>query len=589
MNQDVQPLDSHPASPAGVVAPPTWTWLIFFLIAPFVLWVGFSIGQKAMNVGLADGPKDPDPVEVLPDTMFRGWDKPEMVIVFSGQTFGYLQPCGCSNPQIGGLARRYNFIQMLKKRGWPVAAIDLGELYPKRDPKKLAVGEQEKEKFRATLKSLALMDYVGYGIGESELKMPLALGLADAAALNLKDAPRPFLSNLNDPGNIFSALGGHQYRIVGGQVKVGIANLVAPSMAKKFIDDPNLKFHSYETMLEPIMKQFAKANVAVSIVLLQSDYDQDPAVPAAPRPFQLEVKQCAELVAQVKQRNNNVALVDLIGHTSDQDNPPGQLEMIKGSESRSFYLGHNGKYVGVLGVFRQPNNQRFLLKYELVPLSPIFATPKHAQANHPVMNLIEEYAKTVKDRDFLAAYAPLRHPHETQRDPALLKAGIEAKFVGSDRCGDCHPHAFKVWTNSKHSQAFDTLVKDKNPSHRQHDPDCVICHTVGFKHPTGYYDPPAGANAKKVADHNMKLRHVGCENCHGPGSMHANDPKNKNYYPLINPLTLGVPPNPQKLLKLDFFCFKCHDTENDVHWGAKNFNQMWKGLEHSTPKPGGGN
>src|SRR5262245_23753911 len=49
---------------------------------------------------------------------FKGWPKPELVLVLSGQMHGYMLPCGCSRPQYGGLERRYNFLQKLQGRGW---------------------------------------------------------------------------------------------------------------------------------------------------------------------------------------------------------------------------------------------------------------------------------------------------------------------------------------------------------------------------------------------------------------------------------------------------------------------------------------
>ena len=43
------------------------------------------------------------------------------------------------------------------------------------------------------------------------------------------------------------------------------------------------------------------------------------------------------------------------------------------------------------------------------------------------------------------------------------------------------------------------------------DPKCVGCHTIGFGTMTGYRREFAGA----------KLANVGCESCHGPGSLHV--------------------------------------------------------------------
>src|SRR5882724_6944156 len=52
----------------------------------------------------------PPVVESRPiEDLFRDWPanrKPDVVLVLSGQEHGYLQPCGCSKPQLGGLVRR---------------------------------------------------------------------------------------------------------------------------------------------------------------------------------------------------------------------------------------------------------------------------------------------------------------------------------------------------------------------------------------------------------------------------------------------------------------------------------------------------
>jgi len=66
-------------------------------------------------------PKVEKPKETLVDgqPLFANWpanQKPDAVIVFTGQTWGFLQPCGCSRPQTGGLERRAVFIDHLRRR-----------------------------------------------------------------------------------------------------------------------------------------------------------------------------------------------------------------------------------------------------------------------------------------------------------------------------------------------------------------------------------------------------------------------------------------------------------------------------------------
>src|SRR4051812_7535707 len=86
----------------------------------------------AWKLWAADPPVGGEPnVGGLP--LFTHWpqnQKPEAVLVLTNQTFGYLSPCGCSRPQKGGLERRYNFMQSLRAKGWPVIGLDGGDISP---------------------------------------------------------------------------------------------------------------------------------------------------------------------------------------------------------------------------------------------------------------------------------------------------------------------------------------------------------------------------------------------------------------------------------------------------------------------------
>src|SRR5262245_45944428 len=50
--------------------------------------------------------------------LFDGWDKPAVAILFSGEMHGYIEPCGCSLHQLGGLSRRADLLRQMEKRGW---------------------------------------------------------------------------------------------------------------------------------------------------------------------------------------------------------------------------------------------------------------------------------------------------------------------------------------------------------------------------------------------------------------------------------------------------------------------------------------
>src|SRR6266581_1531367 len=97
--------------------------------------------------------------------------KPELVIVFSGQQHNYEGPCGCTNPQYGGLERRCNLINQLRAFGLPVTAFDLGDIYSFHFPSKYK--DQSKLKYSTSMQALDLMQYAAVAVGPEEFRIPL--------------------------------------------------------------------------------------------------------------------------------------------------------------------------------------------------------------------------------------------------------------------------------------------------------------------------------------------------------------------------------------------------------------------------------
>ena len=105
-----------------------------------------------------------EPAKVAaPPAVFVGWPKPDLAIVVSGQQHGYLQKCGCSSPQLGGLTRRYNFLESLRGKGWPIVAVDVGEIANNHGPQAML-------KYEYSMKALRLMDYSAVGLGKNRVQ-----------------------------------------------------------------------------------------------------------------------------------------------------------------------------------------------------------------------------------------------------------------------------------------------------------------------------------------------------------------------------------------------------------------------------------
>ncbi|HVH99941.1 MAG TPA: multiheme c-type cytochrome [Enhygromyxa sp.] len=114
--------------------------------------------------------------------------------------------------------------------------------------------------------------------------------------------------------------------------------------------------------------------------------------------------------------------------------------------------------------------------------------------------------------------------------PPAPPAG-QASYVGIDACADCHDEAVAQWKTTVHARGYQTLVT----ANKQFDLSCVGCHVTGFRAPGG---------SEVVENHH--LQSVQCEQCHGPGSLHVEDPSSAN-------IRLQAPSS---------VCLSCHTPEH---------------------------
>lgn len=523
--------------------------------------------------------------------VFSSWPKdakPDAVVVLSGQTFGFLQPCGCSRPQMGGLERRANFIAGLKTKGWPVVAADLGDVYPAK-----GTTDQSLLKYAATMNALRDMGYVAVGTGKLEYTAGLLRVVAEYALQ--KERP-PFTLAGNVVGladgkpvprdAFFPAAPGGTRTMVGsaevadaGAVAVGFVGVVGPTLAKEAVKlDPSIDFEGNKAVLAAAAQALAAGpkKPAVSVLLYQGTAEEARKVAADWPQFQVILCQ------------------------ADDDEPPQFPEYVAhpgGGKTMVVQVGHKGKYVGAVGVFKKPGGG-FDLTYQLVPMSEEYLTPDDPAAEKAsrTLAILEEYAKQVKDRNLMGKVPQAPHPAQLQEPKQNLT------FVGSEKCTGCHAAEYVKWKGSPHAHAYETLeVKAKRPGLRQFDAECVVCHTVGFGYKSGF----------TTADKTPALKNNGCENCHGPGSGHVAAPQNAQLYKLLSPwkqdkgdklpdaATMDklaalsprdrgqVPLTPAQnrvVNAVERSCMKCHDGENDPHFDLYKY---WPKVTHSGLANGG--
>jgi hypothetical protein len=477
--------------------------------------------------------------------LFDKWGRPDLVLMLSGEMHGYLQPCGCTNPQYGGLTRRYNLWQALQEQGWPVVALDLGDM-PQRS------GPQAMLKYTYGMRALDVMKYSAVSVGEIEMRWHLPNIIGEYALNN--PTPRILAGNIVQDQNFKDFISDSE--LAAGQKgvpKVGVVSLIGPSVEKQVTAAglPLPKFKpGVPQILTAALVGLQKKGADINVMLYQGT--------------DKEAEKVATFCQGQRQKNAAFPQLDVILCLSDNPEPPGQPAKV--GNTLIVMVGHKGRFVGVMGVFRNnADNPPFKLEYQLVSIAPEFETRANKVEGHKLMELMKKYAEEVKTGNYLAKFKQTEHPIQL-----VFK---NAQYVGSDDCKTCHKDAFKIWKGSGHAHAYKTLEDAKNPSLRQFDGECVVCHTVGFNYKTGFRD------LQKTAF----LTDVGCECCHGPCSDHVANPRNADIHKEINPFKYrgkepeAAPQNQARMQRIDNFCQKCHDLDNDVNWVFAN---SWPKIVH---------
>lgn len=103
-------------------------------------------------------------------------------------------------------------------------------------------------------------------------------------------------------------------------------------------------------------------------------------------------------------------------------------------------------------------------------------------------------------------------------------------YMGTAGCSACHQTYEESWKKTRHATAFDSLVN----AGKSNDPECIVCHSVGFGEKGGFF----------TLETTPELANVQCEECHGLDREHVED-----FSRPMRPVTEKV-------------CLKCHTGEN---------------------------
>ncbi|MCY1081006.1 multiheme c-type cytochrome [Archangium lansingense] len=470
-------------------------------------------------------------------------DAPGAILLLSADTRGYLGPCGCSENMRGGIARAASQVKEARKGALPVLYVDGGDSLfgePKLKPEQVP---QEERKAKALAEAMKGMGLTVRATGE----LDDARGAGFRQGLGLPEL---------EPGGVkVLAAGARKVGVVSAADAAGLKQAAAKARAggaafvvglfhgtvqeaQQAVSTPELGVDlvlATHTASEFDGEENKLVRDAVPIVALQSKGRSllrvDLAYGAKPGHFTLQ-KTAEDSEREASSIERRLALMDkeinLPGISPDRK----QLLQQKREE-----LVARRQTLLTAPVAAAGEGDSFSVRF--VPLESTLPSDPAAQA------VVNTYDADVGKMNLEWAKA------HGQDCPAPEKG--QAAFVGNTACAECHAESFPVWEASKHHHAWKTLEDVGKQFHL----NCTGCHVTGWEKPGGV------CRLDKVAGR----ENVGCESCHGPGSLHAEDPSADN-----------IVARPGQDM-----CVTCHNRENSPHFDFATYVPRILGPGHGQP------
>jgi hypothetical protein len=439
-----------------------------------------------------------------------------VVIFYTGETRGTLEPCGCTSDPLGDFARVTALVRKEIRAGNAVLMVDTGDLlFPEGT---ISPARQAAARLRATF------------LAEQMVKLPLggiAIGAADLA-LGI-DAVKPKRLAANVPEARFV----EPSRIVEtGRMRIGVVGIADAAIAAKLgvlARDPS----------ETARAEVARLRAAgAEVVILLAPIER----PAART---LARTSGADFVIAGKNVGAGMARAEAAGSAflvapGDELQRVGKLEIVlRGAGPRTA-----GEALVDGGGAELARARRIELDRRIAQLDQYIARWKADPTSDPAYvdgksrerdELREERAKLgegawrppVSGSYFVNALVPIRRslPRDSvlstdmhKLDRAIGEANLRsaeppapaepgrAFYVGGAACVSCHKPAAKFWKKTMHAEAWKTLVDVGKEAHDE----CVNCHVTGF-----------GEVGGTSLGHTRGFQDIQCEVCHGPGSIHV--------------------------------------------------------------------
>jgi hypothetical protein len=434
-----------------------------------------------------------------------------------------LEPCGCQQRPLGGVARLATALARAGADGAPSLLLAAGDLAAGTE---VAKGDESSAVTQETWRAETLID-IWRELGmDAACPGPLDLEARAATTALIARGGFPWVvENMADSALPLT----RAVLLDAGGIRVGVFGLVAPSpglspSVSAMLTDPPLAELARTTASE-LRTKGARVVVAlvhadrrtardlggngIDIVVLGGLDAEQPLAPV--------VHRGTAIVHAGRQGQRLLSLELGLGHSGDQSelhDESAWTRNVARSEVERDVADLSSKLAawekdGTVATADLEGQRSRLAAMKSTLAAPAVAHYEGRWFEASVLELSPEVVEQPAIGQRLNAYDVRVNDHNRVALQGLLPppapAGI-ASYVGSEACKGCHDAAYAWWKRTPHGNAYATLER----VHKEFNLSCVGCHVTG-------YNRPGGSTVTHVAD----LKNVGCESCHGPGSLHA--------------------------------------------------------------------
>lgn len=409
----------------------------------------------------------------------RTFPGPQRIVIdVTGNVSGTVEPCGCYEGQLGGLAKRA-WITSETRRQNPdgYLMLDYGNLLFPNQPSNGFDSAQRLLRARLLAQGTSKLKLDAYNLSIPDFEQGQG-----AAIQILRTGGVPIISaNLQDSGGRPLAPGFISLSRRG--VRIAITGISEP-------------LNNAEPLPEGIRVSPPIQSLEKLVPVLRRDHDLLIILSHVRRPTAADIEK-------------KFAPAIVLGAQYDQ---MGIVTTANNNQIISAGSTTRGRHLGRLILDFAPGTNLFSAIEKTADGQPP-AFPKPHMGSGFQFELVPVSPKTTEDPGLRAAIEAMKRDMVAQsvadfgQTAALNAANERPAFAGSQSCKSCHQVQYEYWSGHAHAHAMDTLRKTNNHT----DATCIGCHSLGYRSPDGYL----GTTVPKF------FENVQCEACHGQAGLHV--------------------------------------------------------------------